>query len=403
MDSGNKTVNNLLSKDTKLQKDAAQKIISNIDIEAFRTLEEKSEFIFNSIKKRIVSDLILSTTNENLYNLFEFTEIFSDDFKDFILTPLVNFHSEDIKNKFLSYLNEKSDHKKTYSILYFTKIKNDSVIPYAKKFVNSEFEPLRTASIKLLSLYGIKDEYIKNIDIIKSSNDDYEKMKSVEFLVSYGDNNAFDVIYDYFIKSGYNSYIAVNLLFLKNFDTLIKENSEDKIYSIFFSILTSFPDEISYSDFNFYMEGKLTDYLISLESDTSVLILSVLINKLKMLMYEDAYSIDISKDEASRISFLYNKISAYIECFDIDSIIEASINSDNKILILLSVELIREKRNPEKFKPSVKTLLQKGGDDEVIISAVSLLKQKNMLCKEDIDCATLKIKNETLKEQLKLI
>ena len=104
MDSGNKTVNNLLSKDTKLQKDAAQKIISNIDIEAFRTLEEKSEFIFNSIKKRIVSDLILSTTNENLYNLFEFTEIFSDDFKDFILTPLVNFHSEDIKNKFLSYL-----------------------------------------------------------------------------------------------------------------------------------------------------------------------------------------------------------------------------------------------------------------------------------------------------------
>ena len=70
---------------------------------------------------------------------------------------------------------------------------------------------------------------------------------------------------------------------------------------------------------------------------------------------------------------------------------------------MLSVELIREKRNPEKFKPSVKTLLQKGGDDEVIISAVSLLKQKNMLCKEDIDCATLKIKNETLKEQLKLI
>ena len=51
MDLGYKTLNNLISKDEALQKQAASEIINTKDIKAYQILSEKGEFLFDFIGK----------------------------------------------------------------------------------------------------------------------------------------------------------------------------------------------------------------------------------------------------------------------------------------------------------------------------------------------------------------
>lgn len=339
MDLGYKLANNLTDKNYDVANKAGIDIIETSDIKAFQVLEEKSEFIFDFIKEKILKILIKSVNQNNLMNLFNFTKIYSNDFKDFILQPLINFSNDEIEKKFIDLLKNGTSEQKTYGIEFFTKIKNNLSVEFAKSSLSTDFEPLKIASIKLLKEYGEIDEFNSAIKKLNSSDDDFEKFEAVEFLTTWGDKKAYDDIYKFYINSNFNEFIASNLILLKDFNHLIKEEKEEDILNIYSSLLLNLPENTSLEEIVYYLNENLLDYLIELDNSYATLLNFYLLYKLDLILDNEAYSIDLTKEEKISGNKIRESLKMVLECFDLKETIEEFINSNNQNQILITNEL----------------------------------------------------------------
>ena len=339
MDLGYKLANNLTDKNYDVANKAGIDIIETSDIKAFQVLEEKSEFIFDFIKEKILKILIKSVNQNNLMNLFNFTKIYSNDFKDFILQPLINFSNDEIEKKFIDLLKNGTSEQKTYGIEFFTKIKNNLSVEFAKSNLSTDFEPLKIASIKLLKEYGEINEFNSAIKKLNSSDDDFEKFEAVEFLTTWGDKKAYDDIYKFYINSNFNEFIASNLILLKDFNHLIEEEKEEDILNIYSSLLLNLPENTSLEEIVYYLNENLLDYLIELDNNYATLLNFYLLYKLDLILDNEAYSIDLTKEEKISGNKIRESLKMVLECFDLKETIEEFINSNNQNQILITNEL----------------------------------------------------------------
>ena len=134
MNLGNKTLNNIISKDNSAAKEAAIKLLAEKDLESFKILNSKSEFLFDFIKEKILKNLIGAVNSENCSNLFEFLKVYSPDFKGFILLPLVQFKTPEIEDKMQKFLLEGCDEEKTYATEFFTILGDKTIWRKFKNF-----------------------------------------------------------------------------------------------------------------------------------------------------------------------------------------------------------------------------------------------------------------------------
>lgn len=339
MDLGYKLLNDLTDKNYDVANKAGMDIINNSDIKAFEILNEKSEFIFDFIKEKILKILIKSVNQNNIINLFNFTKIYSIDFKDFVLQPLIISTNKEIEDKFKELIKNGTNEEKTYAIEYFTKIKNPIVLDFAKENIKSDFEPLKIASIKLLKEYQVQELYNLALDKLNNSNDDFEKYEAIEFLTTWGKKEAFDDIYKYYKQSNYNEYIASNLILLKDFNSLIKEDKEEEILNIYSSLLCAMPESISLDEIIFYLNDGLFNYLIELDSDYAILLNYYLSYKLNLILDNEAYSIDLTKEEKINGDKFRKNLNLILECFDQKEIINLFIGSKNINQNIIAKEL----------------------------------------------------------------
>ena len=87
-------IKNITSKDIKLSHSIIENMIKTCDIEAFKMLCEKSDFIFPFLKERISSDFVKLIKEENLNVIFEFSKTYCADFEDMIVNSWVKFADE---------------------------------------------------------------------------------------------------------------------------------------------------------------------------------------------------------------------------------------------------------------------------------------------------------------------
>ena len=396
MDLGYKTLNNLTSKDFALQKQASSLIINTKDVKAFEILEEKSEFIFDFIKEKIVQNLINATNETNVINLFDFMKIYSDDFKDFILKPLIKFNSKEIEDKIFKILENGTEDEKAYALEYCTKTKNTNSLSYAKKYVTSEYTSLKKVSIELLKEFNDKENYEKSIEIINSNVSDYEKMEAVEFLSYYKDEKSFDIVYDYLKKSGANEFIALNLLSIKDINDLIKEEKSDEIFTILSSIFFNFPDNVSYDDVSYYLNGNLFNFLMEESDDFAQLLMLYIKNKVEFLLNEEAYSVDLDKNAKKEAQHLINDLGCFIQGLDKKEAIKNALNKSAKAQIFVGIELFEKEE-----KETLENLIRKTDDNEIILFGINALKQQGVLDNSFILEIQNKVTNETVKLELK--
>lgn len=397
MDLGYKTLNNLISKDEALQKQAASEIINTKDIKAYQILSEKGEFLFDFIKAKIIKNLSLAVNKENLFNLFEFMKVYSEDFKDFILNSLSYYNSPDIEKEALKLLSEGTFAQKTHIIEYFTKTKNKLGVDFAKKYSNSEFLPLKRASIKLLFEFREKDEFLNSIEILSSNADDYEKLQAVEFLACYGSKLGFGPVFNYLKQAGASEFIASCLLLIKNFEELIREENDDEVLTIFSSLIYNFPDSVGFGEIYSYLEEDgVFEFLMETPENFGMLLIFFLEKKLKLVLENEEYLIDLTKDEKIEAKKLLEKISYVIKTADLNEVVRNSLKSSFKTENLIAVLLADEKNFDD-----IKTLLMKTSDNEIILCALGVLKELNGLCDELVFEIENKVQNETVKLEIK--
>ncbi len=400
MNLGNKTLNDLISKDNSAAKGAAIKLLAEKDVESFKILNLKSEFLFDFIKEKILKNLIGAVNSKNCLNLFEFLKVYSPDFKGFILHPLVQFKTPEIEDKMLNFLCSGSDEEKTYATEFFTILVDKTKYEKIKANLNADFEPLKIASINYLSNLGFRLEFEESLKILEdNSKDNFEKLTQVEFLAYFGDKKAFEPIYNYFINED-NSYTIANfLLDLKPFSTLIEENREDEILNILSSIILNFPDSISFEEINYYINEGLFEFLLESENNLSALILFYLKNKTELILEDENYSIDLTKENKKEANIINSKLNNAIQIFDKKETLTLGLNSINYFENILSLEIIKEE-NIEIIEP-IYNLLEKTTNNEIIMDILYCLQNQNKLNETLINKILLKTENEILKAQIK--
>lgn len=400
MNLGNKTLNDLISKDNSAAKEAAIKLLAEKDVESFKILNSKSEFLFDFIKEKILKNLIGAVNSKNCLNLFEFLKVYSPDFKGFILHPLVQFKTPEIEDKMLNFLRSGSDEEKTYATEFFTILADKTKYEKIKANLNADFEPLKIASINYLSNLGFRLEFEESLKILEdNSKDNFEKLTQVEFLAYFGDKKAFEPIYNYFINED-NSYTIANfLLDLKPFSTLIEENREDEILNILSSIILNFPDSITFEEINYYINEGLFEFLLESENNLSALILFYLKNKTELILEDENYSIDLTKENKKEANIINSKLNNAIQIFDKKETLTLGLNSINYFENILSLEIIKEE-NIEIIEP-IYNLLEKTTNNEIIMDILYCLQNQNKLNETLINKILLKTENEILKAQIK--
>ncbi len=400
MNLGNKTLDNLISKDFNTARSAASYITDNSDVEAFLALVMKSEFLFDFIKEKILKNLIGSVNEKNYKNLFNFLKIYSDDFKGFILTPLIQFKTPEVEDKMQKFLLEGSLEEKTYATEFFTILGDKTKYEIIKLNLNADFEPLKIASINYLSNLGFRFEFEENLKILEdNSKDNFEKLTSVEFLAYFGDKSAFEPIYNYFINED-NSYTVANfLLDLKSFSTLIEENKEDEILNILSSVILNFPDSVSFQEINYYLNEGLFEFLLESENNLAALILFYLKNKTGLILDDENYSIDLTKENKKEANIINSKLNNAIQIFDKMETLTLGLDSVNYFENVLSLEIIKEE-NLEIVEP-IYNLLEKTTNNEIIMDILYCLQSQNKLDEALINKILLKTENEILKAQIK--
>ena len=402
MNLGNKTLNDLISKDNLAAKGAAIKLLAEKDVESFKILNSKSEFLFDFIKEKILKNLIGAVNSKNCLNLFEFLKVYSPDFKGFILHPLVQFKTPEIEDKMLNFLCSGSDEEKTYATEFFTILADKTKYEKIKANLNADFEPLKIASINYLSNLGFRLEFEESLNILEdNSKDNFEKLTQVEFLAYFGDKKAFEPIYNYFINED-NSYTIANfLLDLKPFSTLIEENKEDEILNILSSIILNFPDSITFEEINYYINEGLFEFLLESENNLSALILFYLKNKTELILEDENYSIDLTKENKKEANIINSKLNNAIQIFDKKETLTLGLNSINYFENILSLEIIKEE-NIEIIEP-IYNLLEKTTNNEIIMDILYCLQNQNKLNETLINKILLKTENEILKGQIKSV
>ena len=400
MNLGNKTLNDLISKDNSAAKGAAIKLLAEKDVESFKILNSKSEFLFDFIKEKILKNLIGAVNSKNCLNLFEFLKVYSPDFKGFILHPLVQFKTPEIEDKMFNFLRSGSDEEKTYATEFFTILADKTKYEKIKANLNADFEPLKIASINYLSNLGFRLEFEESLKILEDkSKDNFEKLTQVEFLAYFGDKKAFEPIYNYFINED-NSYTIANfLLDLKPFSTLIEENREDEILNILSSIILNFPDSVSFEEINYYINEGLFEFLLESENNLSALILFYLKNKTELILEDENYSIDLTKENKKEANIINSKLNNAIQIFDKKETLTLGLNSINYFENILSLEIIKEE-NIEIIEP-IYNLLEKTTNNEIIMDILYCLQNQNKLNETLINKILLKTENEILKAQIK--
>lgn len=212
----NEFVKKLTGKNPKDFELAAAHIISNSDVHAFAALVEQSDFLFDFIKKNVEKRLLNAVNPYNYKNLLSFLKIYSYDYENVIVSSLVRFADEDLTDEMLETLENGTVEQKAYCAKYFSYVNDTLAIEPLRKYSYSDFDPLAFNSAEALS--KMHDEFSYNHAIEKlSSQDEFEKLSAVKFLVAYNDIRAVDVIFATMKKSSMPENIASEISYLQSF------------------------------------------------------------------------------------------------------------------------------------------------------------------------------------------
>ena len=107
---------------------AASHLVNNADVEMFKELVAKDDFLFDFVKQNVNERLAAAVTEENYKNIFALMKVYSPSYEDFIINSLVKYANEDVTDKMLSLLENGCVEEKIYSAKYFSRIQDPLAI-----------------------------------------------------------------------------------------------------------------------------------------------------------------------------------------------------------------------------------------------------------------------------------
>lgn len=374
----------LTGKNPKDFEPVAFDVINIPDVELFKELIDNEDFLFDFIKQNVANRLAKVCNSSNYLNLLQFLKYYSPSYEDVIISNLVKFSDEDLTDKMLAIFEDGTDDEKTYCAKYFSIVQDPLALDFLKENAYSENSSLSANCATALALFG--DTESKNEALVKlKSDDEFEKLDGVRFLVSYGDKSVIPAIVDVMKTSSFAENIAGDLLYLTDLFSLYKTNKTDALF-VFNSVINGLGEILGLAqifDFRLY---EFIEMLLKEQTDSEIaVVLANAKDKFNTLTENDEYLFDETKDVKQEVMDIKQLLSS----FKVNqSLINAELKSES-LFVFTALEFANN-------ESAIRGLLI-SANQTVVLKALEMLKQMNSLTKEDKNLALSSVTSEDIK------
>lgn len=374
----------LTGKNPKDFEPVAFDVINIPDVELFKELIDNEDFLFDFIKQNVANRLAKVCNSSNYLNLLQFLKYYSPSYEDVIISNLVKFSDEDLTDKMLAIFEDGTDDEKTYCAKYFSIVQDSLALDFLKENAYSENSSLSANCATALALFG--DTESKNEALVKlKSDDEFEKLDGVRFLVSYGDKSVIPAIVDVMKTSSFAENIAGDLLYLTDLFSLYKTKKTDALF-VFNSVINGLGEILGLAqifDFRLY---EFIEMLLKEQTDSEIaVVLANAKDKFNTLTENDEYLFDETKDVKQEVMDIKQLLSS----FKVNqSLINAELKSES-LFVFTALEFANN-------ESAIRGLLI-SANQTVVLKALEMLKQMNSLTKEDKNLALSSVTSEDIK------
>ncbi|MBE7704826.1 MAG: hypothetical protein E7Z90_03305 [Cyanobacteria bacterium SIG29] len=392
---------NLIAKDEKKAQEAACYMIDNADVDLYKALVDKSDYLFDFVRANVIKRIEKAINKDNVLNLLKFFDVHSSYYDDLFASCLAKNADQNLTDDIFELLEKGTIAQKTYAAKYFLYIPDTVALEVLSKYAFSDDEALSYNSAEALG--QMQDDVSFDIALSNlSSEDDFEKLKAVKFFVAYGRNYPFKEIFEALKTSKMPENIAGQIPYMVSLCELLRSDYELNALLVVDNILSGLGEILPFSDVFQFELYEILEFLINknkLENQYSGKIAEVLLkafSKFKLFTENQEYIFDEDKDTKYEINSIYKLLQAQNGDFwkkqkgfvlsELDSskdrILEAlSIICEYKIMT--AVDKIKE--------------LVVNTDEIIVCEALSTLKQLDSLDGINIDEILKKIQNENIK------
>lgn len=380
----------LTGKNPKDFEPVAFDVINIPDIELFKELVESEDFLFDFVKQNVANRLARVCNSSNYLNLLQFLKYYSPSYEDVIISNLVKFSDEDLTDRMLAIFEDGTDDEKTYCAKYFSMVQDSLAIDFLKENAYSENSALSANCATALALFG--DTESKNEALAKlNSDDEFEKLDGVRFLVSYGDKSVIPAIVDVMKTSSFAENIAGELLYLTDLFSLYNANKIDALF-VFNSVINGLGEILGLAqifDFRLY---EFIEMLLKEQTNSEItVVLANAKDKFNTLTENDEYLFDETKDVKQEVMDIKQLLSSFKTN---QSLINAELKPES-LFVFTALEFAND-------ESAVRGLLN-STNQTVVLKALETLKQMNSLTNEDKNLALSSVTSEDIKSVIMAI
>ncbi len=384
-------VKDLTAKEEQKALHAAKEIIDNADVEAFKLLAQKSDFLFDFVKNNVNKRLQKAINKDNYRNLFKFLDVYSPDFEDTIVGSFARFANEDLTDEIMELFEKGTDNEKAYCAKYFSYIPDTIAADLLTQYAFSDNEAISFNSAKALGAMKIQEAYDKAIELL-NSDDDFTVLKAVKFLIAYEDKSAVKALLQAMEKSSMSENIAGEIPYLQSLMELLEEDVTSALTCLD-NILSGLGEILPLNQIFCFEMFDVLSYLISYNGQNknpqAAVVLLKALSKFEMLNENDEYTFDEDKNTKQEISEIYTILKRQQEYFwnaqKKLAVLEISESSATAGRISSALRVVCE-YNLTTAEENIKNLLN-SHNEILLCEAVSALKQLNKLDginKEDV-------------------
>ena len=399
-------VKDLTAKDEKKAFSAAQVLINTSDVEAFKLLADKSEFLFDFVKNNVCKRLQRAINDTNYRNLFTFFKIYCPDFEDVIVSSIAEFANEDLTDEMCELLEKGTDEEKAYAAKYFSYIPDTIAAEILTSYAFSDNEAIAFNSAKALSSMQLDSAYKKAIELL-NDDDEFTVLKAVKFLVAYENKDAVKFVLDAMEKSSMAENIAGEIPYIDSLLALLNNYEEkSKILLCIDNILSGLGEILPLNQIFCFELFEVLEYLITYNTQNknpqaSVVLLKAL-SKFEMLTENDEYTFDEDKNTKQEVQDIYNLLKKQQEYFwnAQKNLVKNELNIDliPSYRISGALRVIAEYKLMQSIE-DIKALLNTN-DEILLCEIVGTLKQLNALNDVDKSAVIAKVHDENKKALL---
>ncbi len=389
----------LIGKDESKAQNAADYLINNTDLELYKMLIDKSDYLFPFVLKNVSARIENSVTSSNFLNIIKFFTVYSGYYDDLLVSILAKHANENLTDEIFDLLENGTIDQKTYAAKYFAYIPDTVALETLCKYAFENDENLSSNSAESLGQMQDDISFDIALDNLKS-NDDFDKLKAVKFFCAYGRNFPFNEIFEAMKTSKMPENIAGQIPYMESLLTLLeskyKESSTDCIYYI----IQGLGEILPLSDLFQFEMSEVLEKLIFLNKNNyspkiAVILLSAL-SKFSMFCENEEYIYDENKDTKAEIKSILALLKNENEKFwslQKQYALELLKGNDKEIIAVLP---IISDFNIKEAIGELKTLVQ-SSNEIVVCEVLSTLKSLNALENSDINSVVKRIQNSNIK------